>query len=79
MGVLALITRLFLLELSVDNLKGRVIEACLADLSKDKNSKEDKSEDYAYRKMRFLIEDVEGRNCLTTFNGMDLTLSLIHI
>lgn len=67
-----------LIELSVDNLKGRVIEACLADLSKDKNSKEDKSEDYAYRKMRFLIEDVEGRNCLTTFNGMDLTVDKLR-
>lgn len=78
MGILALITRLFLPELSVDNLKGRVIEACLADLSKDKNSKEDKSEDYAYRKMRFLIEDVEGRNCLTTFNGMDLTVDKLR-
>ena len=63
----------FFLELSIDNIKGRIVEACLADLNKG-----EKSEDYAYRKMRFLIEDVEGRNALTSFHGMDLTVDKLR-
>jgi small subunit ribosomal protein S3Ae len=55
-------------KLSVDNLKGRVVEVNLADLNKG-----DKAEDFAYRKIRLLVEDVEGKNCLTIFNGMDIT------
>ena len=59
--------------MAVDNIKGRIVEACLADLNKG-----EKSEDYAYRKMRFLIEDVEGRNALTSFHGMDLTVDKLR-
>lgn len=52
-------------KLAGDALRGRVIEVSLADLNKD--------EDQAFRKFRLKIEDVQGRNCLTSFHGMDLT------
>jgi small subunit ribosomal protein S3Ae len=32
-----------------------------------------KNEEDAYRKMRLRVEDVQGRNCLTNFWGMDYT------
>jgi small subunit ribosomal protein S3Ae len=48
-----------------DNLMGRVFEVCLADLNDD--------EDQAYRKMRLRCEDVQGKNVLTQFCGMDMT------
>jgi small subunit ribosomal protein S3Ae len=52
-------------KLAGDALRGRVVEVSLADLNAD--------EDQAYRKMKLKIEDVQGRSCLTTFHGMDLT------
>merc|ERR1712066_325396 len=30
-------------------------------------------EDLAYKKIRLCVEEVQGRNCLTDFHGMDLT------
>jgi small subunit ribosomal protein S3Ae len=48
-----------------DFLKGRVFEANLADLNKD--------EDKAFRKMKFRVDDVVGKSCLTNFHGMDMT------
>jgi small subunit ribosomal protein S3Ae len=52
-------------KLASDALKGRVLEASLADLNED--------EDQAWRKIRLRIEDVQGKRCLTNFYGMDLT------
>jgi len=52
-------------KIASEALKGRVIEVSLADLQKN--------EEDAYRKMRLRIEDVQGRNCLTNFWGMDFT------
>merc|ERR1719262_1373163 len=46
-------------------MKGRVFEINLADLNLD--------EDQSFRKIRLCVEDVQGRNCLTDFHGMDLT------
>jgi len=37
----------------------------LADLNKD--------EDRAYRTMKFVVEDVQGKSCLTNFHGMTFT------
>jgi small subunit ribosomal protein S3Ae len=42
-----------------------VLEANLADLNKD--------EDQGHRKFKLKIEDIQGKNCLTQFYGMDLT------
>lgn len=52
-------------KLAKDNLMGRVFEVCLADLNND--------EDQAYRKIRLRCEDVQGKNVLTQFCGMDMT------
>merc|ERR1719503_75407 len=46
-------------------MKGRVFEINLADLNND--------EDQSSKKIRLCVEDVQGRNCLTDFHGMDLT------
>jgi len=51
--------------LASDGLKGRVFSVSLADLNKD--------EDRAYRIMKFVVEDVQGKNCLTNFQGMTFT------
>jgi small subunit ribosomal protein S3Ae len=48
-----------------DSLKGRVIELSLGDLQKD--------EEQAFRKIKLRVEEVKGKNCLTSFHGMDFT------
>jgi small subunit ribosomal protein S3Ae len=48
-----------------DALKGRIVEVSLADLQKD--------EDHAFRKVRLRVDEVQGRNCLTNFHGLDFT------
>merc|ERR1712066_496695 len=52
-------------KIATEELKGRVLELNLADLNSD--------EDQAYKKVKLCIEDVQGRNCLTDFHGMELT------
>lgn len=52
------------LEIASDGLKGRVFEVSLADLQND---------EVAFRKFKLITEDVQGKNCLTNFHGMDLT------
>lgn len=53
------------LENAVDYLKGRVFEVSLADLNKD--------EELAYRKIHFKVDEIQGKECLANFHGMDLT------
>jgi len=53
------------LKLSTDGLKGRVLEANLADINKDDSQ--------GYRKIQLEIQEVQGRSCLTDFHGMSLT------
>ena len=48
-----------------DALKGRVFEVSLADLQKD--------EDHAFRKIKLRVDEVQGKNCLTNFHGLDFT------
>jgi len=52
-------------KVASDALKGRVVTVSLADLQKD--------EDQAHRKVRLIVEEVQGSKCLTNFHGMDLT------
>jgi len=52
-------------KIATEELKGRVLEVNLADLNKD--------DDQAFKKVKLCIEDVQGRNCLTDFHGMELT------
>ncbi|KAK6288802.1 hypothetical protein POUND7_000343 [Theobroma cacao] len=60
-----LVTRTQGTKIASEGLKHRVFEVSLADLQKD--------EDQAYRKIRLRAEDVQGRNVLTNFWGMDFT------
>jgi small subunit ribosomal protein S3Ae len=55
----------FRLENANDSLKGRIIEVSLADLNKD--------EEQSFRKIKLRIDEVQGKNCLTNFHGMDFT------
>ncbi|GAB5589566.1 ribosomal 40S subunit protein S1B [Umbelopsis nana] len=48
-----------------DYLKGRVVEVSLGDLTKD--------EDRAFRKIKLRVDEIQGKNCLTNFHGMDFT------
>ncbi|KAL8761841.1 MAG: hypothetical protein Q9184_002084 [Pyrenodesmia sp. 2 TL-2023] len=48
-----------------DALKGRIFEVSLADLQKD--------EDHAFRKIQLRVDEVQGKNCLTNFHGLDFT------
>ncbi|KAK1770573.1 40S ribosomal protein S1 [Phialemonium atrogriseum] len=48
-----------------DALKGRIIEVSLADLQRD--------EDHAFRKIKLRVDEVQGKNCLTNFHGLDFT------
>jgi len=52
-------------KIATEEMKGRILEMNLADLNMD--------DDQAFRKIRLCVEDVQGRNCLTDFHGMDIT------
>lgn len=49
-----------------DSLIGRVFEASLGDLK-------EKAEEDAFRKFKLKVDEVQGKQCLTNFYGMDLT------
>ncbi|XP_048777156.1 40S ribosomal protein S3a-like [Ostrea edulis] len=59
-----LVTRTQGTRIASDGLKGRVFEISLADLQNDEVS---------FRKFKLMAEEVQGRNVLTNFHGMDLT------
>ncbi|KAJ2081120.1 ribosomal 40S subunit protein S1B [Coemansia sp. RSA 988] len=50
---------------AVDYLKNRVVEVSLGDLNKD--------EEQAFRKFKLRVDEVAGRNCLTSFHSMSIT------
>merc|ERR1712098_173721 len=54
-------------RIASDGLKGRVYEVSLADLQSEKDAER------SYRKFKLVCEDVQGKNCLTNFYGMNLT------
>ncbi|XP_027624296.1 LOW QUALITY PROTEIN: 40S ribosomal protein S3a-like [Tupaia chinensis] len=59
-----LVTRTQETKIVSDGLKGHVFEVSLEDLQND---------EVAFRKFKLITEDVQGKNCLTNFYGMDLT------
>ncbi|CAK8683616.1 small ribosomal subunit protein eS1-like [Clavelina lepadiformis] len=59
-----LVSRTVGTKIASDGLKGRVFECNQADLHGDEST---------YRKMRLIVEDVQGKHCLTNFHGMELT------
>ncbi|CAA0829095.1 40S ribosomal protein S3a-1 [Striga hermonthica] len=60
-----LVTRTQGTKIASEGLKHRVFEVSLADLQND--------EDHSFRKIRLRAEDVQGKNVLTNFWGMDFT------
>jgi small subunit ribosomal protein S3Ae len=60
------VTRTAGTKIARDSLIGRVYEVSLADLKPH-------GEDDAFRKFSLKIQDVQGRQCLTNFSGMDMT------
>ncbi|XP_072589772.1 small ribosomal subunit protein eS1-like [Vulpes vulpes] len=58
-----LVTRSQGTKIASNGLKRRVFEVSLADLQND---------EVAFRKFKLITEDVQGKNCLTNFHGMDL-------
>ncbi|KAG5458169.1 MAG: 40S ribosomal protein S1 [Olpidium bornovanus] len=48
-----------------DYLRGRVVQVNLADLQKE--------ESHNFRSIRLKVEEIQGKNCLTSFHGMDFT------
>jgi len=60
-----LVTRSKGTKLASDGLKGRILEASLGDLNSN--------EDYGFRKIKLKVEDVQGKNALCNFYGMDFT------
>ncbi|CAE5966145.1 unnamed protein product [Arabidopsis arenosa] len=58
-------------KIASEGLKHRVFEVSLADLQGD--------EDNAYRKIRLRAEDVQGRNVLCQFWGMDFTTDKLRL
>merc|ERR1712061_769664 len=54
-------------KLASDGLKGRVYEVSLADLQAETDAER------SFRKFKLICEDVQGKNCLTNFYGMNLT------
>lgn len=53
------------LKSAADGLKGRIFEASLADLQGQ--------EDLSLRKIKLRVDEVQGKNLLTNFHGMELT------
>ncbi len=60
-----LVNRTTGLKSANDALKGRIFEVSLADLQKD--------EEHAFRKVKLRVDEVQGKNCLTNFHGLDFT------
>ncbi|KAG8341248.1 putative Ribosomal S3Ae family [Trypanosoma vivax] len=60
------------IKVAADFLRGRVFESNLADLNKTQD------EDDAYRKVKLIVQEVQGRNLLTQFYGMDMTSDRIY-
>ncbi|KAK2098605.1 40S ribosomal protein S3-1 [Saguinus oedipus] len=59
-----LVTRTQGTIIASDGLKCQVFEVSLADLQND---------EVAFREFKLITEDVQGKNCLTNFHGMDVT------
>ena len=52
------------MKITLGDLKGHVFEVSLTDLQND---------EVTFRKFKLITEDVQVKNCLTNFHGMDLT------
>jgi len=57
-------------SIATENLKGRVFSVSLADLNSN--------EDQAFRTIKLRVDDVQGKQCITNFHGMDFTTDKIR-
>jgi small subunit ribosomal protein S3Ae len=55
-------------KIASEALKGRVFETSLVDLSADQKNVQD-----AWRKVKLICEEVQGRSCITNFHSFDIT------
>ena len=55
-------------EIASEGLKGRVIQTSLADLKEH-----DEAAEKSYRKIKLVVEDVDGSCCYTNFQSLDVT------
>jgi len=53
------------LKNAADSIRGRIIELSIADLGKD--------EEQSFRKVKLRVDEVQGKNALLNFHGMDFT------
>ena len=67
-----LVTRTAGTKIASDALKGRVFESSLGDLIT-------LDDEDSYRKFKLICEDVQGRQCLTNFHGMDITTDRLRM
>jgi len=58
------VTRTTGTKIASDGLKGRIFEVSLGDLNENEES---------FRKFKLIVEETQGKNCLTNFHGMDIT------
>ena len=58
-------------KIASEALKGRVVETNLSELQE--------SDDLAYRKVKLIVEEVQGKSCLTNFYGLDFTRDQLSI
>lgn len=63
------VTRTTGTKIASDGLKGRVFETSLGDLNNNEDS---------FRKFKLIVEEVQGKTCLTNFHGMDLTTDKVR-
>ena len=63
-----LVTRTQGTKIASDGLKGHVFEVSLADLHNN---------DVAFRKLKLITVDVQGKKCLINFHSMDLSMAWI--
>lgn len=54
-------------KIAHEQIKGRVVESSLSDL------KESVDQTFAWRKVKLIIDDVEGKNAVTSFYGVNIT------
>jgi len=59
-------------RIATEQIKGRVVEQSLADL------KENTDQTFAWRKVRLIIDDVEGKNAITSFYGVGSTADKLN-
>jgi len=58
------VTRTTGTKIASDGLKGRIFEVSLGDLNENEES---------FRKFKLIVEETQGKICLTNFHGMDIT------